>query len=105
MWTGIKKAREVIRGKGFSREYINWVFKELFERDSVLRGGKANSLRYMPAGEREISAEIEAIKKVRRILENEKLQENIILNNIRKSSAITKKLEEKCFRNPELCFY
>ncbi len=91
---GQVSSREVVMETGFSRAYINRFFKELCEEGSILRVGKTNRSKYIPAGEKEISAEIDSIKKVHRILKNEKLQEDIIFNDIRKTSAITKNLRK-----------
>lgn len=89
---GQVRAREIVRITGFSRTYINRFFQELRDQGKIVLVDKSNQAHY-------ILADKNLVKKVRsqklfitRILKNTNLEEDTVLEHIKKETGIFKNL-------------
>ena len=85
---GSVRASEIIKLTGFSRAYINRFFQELRDDGKIVLLGNANKAIYVPANQAEISRAKEKITHVHKMLRNEKLSEDIVLEGIKKKTGI-----------------
>lgn len=85
---GFIKASEVVKKSGFSRAYVNRFFQELRDEGKIILLGKANQTRYVLADKKSISREKAKILRIKKILVNDNLSEDIVLNDIKNSSGI-----------------
>jgi len=81
------RVSDIIQLTGFSRVYVHRFFSELIDEGKIVLIGKANQAHYL------LSDADEAVKKakiyrVHRILQNINLREDIVLEEIKKKSAI-----------------
>lgn len=82
------RAADIVKASGFSRAYVNRFLKSLEEEGKIMRIGKANRSIYI-----EVSAEArrKALKNIlsfRKIAASKNLQEDLILEEIKKNSGI-----------------
>jgi anti-sigma regulatory factor (Ser/Thr protein kinase)/transposase len=85
---GEVRSADIIKMSGFSRAYVNRFFRKLREEGVLVRIGKANKTRYIPASKELIEKEKKSIQEIYRILKNKDLNEDEVLNRIRKSTGI-----------------
>lgn len=95
---------DLVKKTGFSRAYIHRFFQALIEEGRLVKLGHANRARY-------VAAQAGAIKKARskvwaitKILENKNLQEDKVLESIRRETGILTNLSENVRRILEYAF-
>lgn len=81
------KSSEIVKLTGYSRVYINRFFKELVKNGQLELVGKANQARYLKPG-----SSMSKPKTVSKLLKNKNLQEDLILEDIKKQSSVFKNL-------------
>lgn len=85
---GKVKASDIIKATGFSRAYINRFFRELSDNGKLILVGRANKAHYVPATEKAVKSAREKIRNFHSILDNERLSEDTVFDNIRKNTGI-----------------
>ncbi len=101
---GEVRASEIMRISGFSRAYVNRFLRELREEGVLVRIGKANRTRYIPANKELIHKEKSSITTVYRILKNEDLNEDAVLRDIVKNTGIFQGLKDNVSKILEYAF-
>lgn len=84
---GIVRVGDIVQLTGFSRVYVHRFFRELLEEGKIVLMGKANQAHYLPTGADEAVKQAKAYR-VHRILQNIDLKEDIVMEEIKKESAI-----------------
>lgn len=82
------RAAEIVKTSGFSRAYISRFLKKLGEEGKIARIGKANRSIYVNASPKARQKALANILSVRKIIANKNLQEDLILEEIKKNSGI-----------------
>ncbi|MFH1111992.1 MAG: DUF4325 domain-containing protein [Patescibacteria group bacterium] len=82
------RAAEVIRATGFSRTYVNRFFQQLTAEGKVMLIGRANQARYVLAEPRHITRARQHLTATRHLFDNKNLNEDVVLNNIKRSTGI-----------------
>ena len=82
------KTSDVVQITGFSRVYINRFLRELRDDGKIILLGRANRARYVPATEKAVTTSRKSITKWHRILRNEDLLEDRVLDEIRNTTGI-----------------
>lgn len=82
------KVAEVAKATGFSRAYVSRFFQELKNEGKIILIGKANKAHYIISDRRAILKTKKSILKTRRILENRNLEEDLILDEIKRESGV-----------------
>lgn len=98
------KSLDIVKKTGFSRAYVDRFFKKLREDGIIILVGKANKASYVYAGEYGMAQGRDDVKKVHRILVNKNLDEDIILEGMKKASSIFKGLKKNLSRILEYAF-
>lgn len=98
------RAGEIVLETGFSRAYINRFFQELQDEGKIILVGKANQARYILARKTSVSAAKRGILSAHRILRNKNLSEDIILDEIKRTSGIFLKLPKNIARILDYAF-
>lgn len=101
---GEVRASEIIKATGFSRTYINRFLRELREEGVLVRIGKANRTRYIPASKKIVDKTKSSIRTVYRILKNEGLNEDEVLADIRKNTGIFQGIKNNVAKILEYAF-
>ncbi|MBS4027844.1 MAG: DUF4325 domain-containing protein [Ignavibacteriales bacterium] len=84
----IVSVSEIIQATGFSRAYINRFFQELRKENKIDLVGKANQAKYILATKRSLNAARKEVKDVHRILRNNALMEDKVLEEVKTKSGI-----------------
>ena len=82
------KVAEVAKATGFSRAYVSRFFQGLKNEGKIILIGKANKAHYVISDRRTILKTKKSILKTRRILENRNLEEDLILDEIKRESGV-----------------
>ncbi len=82
------RTADIVKASGFSRAYVNRFLKKLEEEGRIARVGKANQSTYFEASPEARKKALENILSVRKIIANKNLQEDLILEEIKKTSGI-----------------
>jgi len=77
---------DLVRQTGYSRAYAQRIIKSLTDEGLIIRVGKANQSHYIPASLK--NAQQALPSRVRKIIKNKGLQEDKVLRQIEKESAI-----------------
>jgi len=92
------KAAEVIKATGFSRNYVNRFFQQLTGEGKVMLIGRANQARYVLAEPQHIARARQRLTATRHLFDNKNLNEDVVLNNIKRFTGIflglTKNVEQ-----------
>lgn len=91
---GSVKTAAIVRITGFSRAYVNRFFQQLKDEGKIIMLGKSNSAHYVLGTEQAVSSARKKIAKTHRILHNESLHEDVVLNDIKKTTGIFMELPE-----------
>jgi anti-sigma regulatory factor (Ser/Thr protein kinase) len=83
----IVRASDIIQLTGLSRVYVHRFFRELLDEGKIVLIGKANQAHYLFAGTDEAEKKVK-VYRVHRLLQNINLREDIVLEEIKKGSAI-----------------
>lgn len=86
---GEVKSSQIVKKTGFSRVYVNRFFQKLTAVGKLKLVGKANQTRYIMVG-----SSSEAMLSFRRLLNNKNLNEDIVLDEIKKTTDIFKRLSK-----------
>ncbi|MGB2601682.1 MAG: DUF4325 domain-containing protein [Candidatus Omnitrophota bacterium] len=101
---GEVKASEIVRISGFSRAYVNRFFRELREEGILVLIGKANKTRYIPASKKVVTKEKSLIRTIYRILNNKDLNEDEVLEDIKRNTGIFQELKDNISKILEYSF-
>lgn len=85
---GELRTSELIKATGFSRTYVNRILQQLEAEGRILLVGKANRARYVVADRGAVQKAREEELTFHRILRNENLHEDVVLDQIRKETGI-----------------
>jgi len=81
-------ATEIASQTGLSRTYVNRIFQQLRREGKIRLVGKANRARYVFANSEQYREAIEVERSYHRILRNIGLEEDVVLEEIRKETGI-----------------
>ncbi len=81
------KVSDIVKETGFSRAYINRFFQKLKKDGKIVLTGKSNKAFYVLAGSQELLAK-KSILSVNRLLNNEKISEDLMFNEIKENTGI-----------------
>jgi anti-sigma regulatory factor (Ser/Thr protein kinase) len=95
---GEVRSAEIVKATGFSRVYINRSFQELREKGKIILVGKANNARYIAATQRAFEEARTRTKEYRRFLINRDLNEDEVLNDLKRTTALLDGLEKNVGR-------
>lgn len=95
---GEVSASDIVKATGFSRAYVNRFFQKLKDQGKIILIGKANKARYIPATCKAVEQAKKDIKYTHRILHNENLSEDLVLDEIKKETGIFAGLPENVSR-------
>ena len=89
--THLKKNRviflsEIVQATGFSRAYIHRFFQELRKENKIDLVGKANQAKYVLVTKRSLHLIQRKVKSVHRILRNNGLMEDKVLEEVKRKS-------------------
>ncbi len=101
---GVVKASDIVKATGFSRVYINRFFQKLRDEGKVVLLGKANRARYVFATRQAVTRARENITRINRVFHNKNLSEDVILDEIKKSTGIFLKIPENISRILDYAF-
>lgn len=101
---GEVRASDIVRKTGLSRAYVNRFFQGLRNEGKITLLGKANSARYILATEKGLDAARKKIKRFHAILRNEGIEEDNVLDDIKRRSGIFLKLPLQVSRIVEYAF-
>lgn len=79
---------DILKDTGFSRAYINRFFQELRNNGQILLIGAGRGAYYIPVDKEKLSEIKKNILAVRKIIKNEGLSEDIILDQIKRETGI-----------------
>lgn len=82
------RVSEIVKKTGLSRAYINRFFQLLKEEGEIILLGRANKARYILAEKKAVSDAKKLILTVRKILQNKKLSEDLVLDQIKQDTGI-----------------
>ncbi|MBU1262127.1 DUF4325 domain-containing protein [bacterium] len=82
------KASEIVKATGFSRAYINRFFQELRDEGRIVLIGRANRANYVLATEKAVLTAKESVPEITLNLQNKALQEDKVIEEIRKKTGI-----------------
>lgn len=85
---GSVKVSELVQETGLSRVYIHRFLKDLQNEGSIVLVGKANNAKYVLVGKEEIKKAQKEITKINLSLENKGLNEDLVLDKIKKETGI-----------------
>ncbi|MFH1867772.1 MAG: DUF4325 domain-containing protein [Candidatus Omnitrophota bacterium] len=85
---GEVRAADIIKTTGFSRTYVNRFFQQLTQEGKIILIGKANKARYIRATEKALDLAKKSILEANRILYNKNLEEDTVLDEIKKTTGI-----------------
>lgn len=85
---GEVRSSDIVKATGLSRTYINRFFQQLRNEGKITLLGKANRARYVIATERAVSQAKMGITSIKRILRNEGLSEDRVLDDIKRRTGI-----------------
>jgi len=88
------KADEIVKATGFSRAYINRFFQELKDEGRIVLIGKANRASYVLATEEAVLAAKENVQEITLDLQNKALQEDKVIEEIKKKTGIFIRIRE-----------
>lgn len=89
---GRATAAEFVRKTGLSRNYVHRFFKQLQDEGKIFLLGKANQAHYVLANSASYANYRKNVREVRYVLENKDLQEDKILERIKKTTGILRGL-------------
>lgn len=92
------KATDIVKISGFSRAYINRFFNKLKKEGKINLIGKANKAFYIKADKTALKKIKRSLMTVRKVLRNQNLSEDLILDEIKKQSGIFSKLPKNISR-------
>ncbi|MCX5751242.1 MAG: DUF4325 domain-containing protein [Candidatus Saganbacteria bacterium] len=95
---GKVKAAEIVCASGLSRTYVNRIFQRLEDEGILVLVGKANKAHYVKAEKQEMLKAQKKELKIRRLLKNQSLSEDLILDEIKQQSGIFIGLRENVER-------
>jgi len=96
------KASDIVRATGFSRAYVHRVLKELVSEGRIVLLGKADRAHYVAAEASVQARQLE--KRYHRILRNNQLSEDRVLQEIKQSTGIFEALPENVIRILDYAF-
>lgn len=85
---GQLKVTDIVEDTGFSRVYINRIFRELRNEGKIVLIGKANRAVYVPANKEAVLKAKAKILRVRKTLNNVNLSEDVILDEIKREGGV-----------------
>jgi len=86
------RTSDIVKKTGFSRVYVNRFLNELERAGEIVLIGKANQARYVSGASMQAKKAREAILRIRKIIRNEHVSEDVILDEIKQSTGIFKNL-------------
>jgi anti-sigma regulatory factor (Ser/Thr protein kinase) len=98
------RVSEIVEETGFSRAYINRFFKELRDQGKVVLLGKSNKAKYVLMEKKAVARAKKKILVFRQILENKKISEDLVLDEIKKSTGIFLGLRKKIIQILDYAF-
>jgi DNA-binding MarR family transcriptional regulator/anti-sigma regulatory factor (Ser/Thr protein kinase) len=98
------RAADIVKASGFSRAYVNRFLKKLEEEGKIMRIGKANRSVYIETSPKARQKALAEIFSVRKILVNKNLQEDVVLEELKKTSGIFFDLPENVSRILDYAF-
>lgn len=101
---GYVRVADVTRKTRLSRAYIHRFLKQMTENGELVLVGKANQARYIPAKREHIRKAQRQILTAHRILRNQNLSEDRILDAIKRHSGIYERLPENVVRIVDYAF-
>jgi len=81
-------SREIIDETGYSRAYVNRFLRELRDEGKIVKLGRANQTRYVRANEESVRAAKADIVRFSRTYDNQNLQEDAVLDTIKRETGI-----------------
>lgn len=85
---GEVRASEIVKETGFSRAYVNKFFQELRDEGAIVLVGRANKARYISATPEKIRSAKQELQKFYRVYRNHDLNEDEVLEEIKKETGI-----------------
>lgn len=82
------KTSDIVKITGFSRAYVNRFFQKLKKEGKIVLLGKANKAWYVIADKKTVTRFRNNIKNVYRVLQNRNLSEDLVLDDIKKTTGI-----------------
>jgi len=101
---GQVKAAEIVKATGFSRAYVNRFFQELRDEGKIVLLDRANRARYVPATEKALARAKQEVTFVHRILKNKNLLEDVVLDDVKKTSVLFQNMPETVSRILDYAF-
>ncbi len=85
---GSLRPSEMVHKSGFSRVYVNKFFRELVDRGEIVPVGRTNKIRYVLAKPQAVLSARKKITSIRKRLINRGLDEDLVLEEIKRSTGI-----------------
>ena len=86
------RTSDIVKKTGFSRVYVNRFLNELERAGEIVLIGKANQARYVSGASMQARKARAAILRMRRIIRNENISEDVILDEVKQSTGVFENL-------------